>query len=213
MDSNLKIVIEKRVMETISNLEKRNIHGYYITNIDDLYRKINELVPDGASVAVGGSKTLFETGVIEYLRSREVDFLDRYAEGLTNDDIKALYRQSFSVDGYFASANAITEKGEIYNVDGRGNRVAAMIYGPDKVILIAGTNKIVKDIDEAIERNRRVAAPANVQRLNVDTPCYHTGVCMMCNSPQRICNAYTIIDRQMIPNRMHVIFMDGSYGY
>lgn len=213
MDKHLKTVIEKRVMKTITNLEKRNMHGYYITNIDDLYRKINELIPDGSTVSVGGSMTLFETGVIGYLRSRKVEFYDRYAEGLTPEDIKEIYRQSFGVDGYFASANAITEEGEIYNVDGRGNRVAAMIYGPDKVVLVVGTNKIVKDLDEAIERNRRIAAPANVQRLSMETPCYHTGVCTRCNSPQKICNAYTVIDRQMTSDRMHVIFMDGTYGY
>jgi len=213
MDNNLKQVIEKRVMRTIKNLEKRSMNGYFIKNIDELYRTINSIIPDESVVSVGGSMTLFESGVIEYLRARNVKFLDRYAENLTKENIEQIYRESFFADGYFASTNAITEEGEIYNVDGRGNRVAAMIYGPKKVILIVGTNKIVKDIDEAIERNRRVSAPANVVRLNMDTPCHETGYCTQCNSPSRICNIYTIIDRQFDKDRIHVIFMDGSYGY
>ncbi len=157
--------------------------------------------------------TLFESGVIEYLRARNVKFLDRYAENLSKEDIEQIYRESFFADGYFASTNAITEEGEIYNVDGRGNRVAAMIYGPNKVILIVGTNKIVKNIDEAVERNRRISAPANVARLNMDTPCHETGYCTNCNSPSKICNIYTVIDKQFDKDRIHVIFMDGSYGY
>jgi len=213
MDNNLKQVIEKRVMRTIKNLEKRSMNGYFIKNIDELYRTINNIIPDESVVSVGGSMTLFESGVIEYLRARNVKFLDRYAENLTKENIEQIYRESFFADGYFASTNAITEEGEIYNVDGRGNRVAAMIYGPKKVILIVGTNKIVKDIDEAIERNRRVSAPANVVRLNMDTPCHETGYCTQCNSPSRICNIYTVIDRQFDKDRIHVIFMDGSYGY
>lgn len=213
MDKNVQLVIEKRVHKTIENLKKRQMNGYYIKNINDLYKTINDIIPDDSVVSVGGSMTLFETGVIEYLRSRNVTFLDRYQEGLTADDIKSIYRQAFSADGYFTSTNAITEDGELYNVDGRGNRVAAMIYGPDKIIVIAGTNKIVKDIDEAIERNRTLAAPANVQRLNRNTPCHTTGYCTDCNSPDRICNAYTIIDKQFDPDRIHVLFMDGHYGY
>ncbi len=213
MDNNLKVVLKKRVEKTIKSLENRNMNGYYIENIEDLYAKINDLIPDGSTVSVGGSMTLFETGTIEYLRSRNINFLDRYAEGLSKDDITEIYRQSFSAYGYFASTNAITEEGEIYNVDGRGNRVAAMIYGPDKVILVVGTNKIVKNIDEAVERNRRISAPANVQRLDMETPCHETGYCTQCNSPQRICNIYTVIDKQFDKDRMHVMFIDGPYGY
>jgi len=213
MDNNLKVVLEKRVNKTIKNLEKRSMNGYYIKNIEELYKVINDILPDGSTVSVGGSMTLFETDVIEYLRARKINFLDRYADNLTKEDIEKLYKETFFADGYLASTNAITEDGEIYNVDGRGNRVAAMIYGPNKVILVVGTNKIVKNLDEAKERNRRIAAPANVQRLNMDTPCHTTGHCTDCNSPSRICNIYTVIDKQFDKDRIHVIFMDGNYGY
>ncbi|MCH4888880.1 lactate utilization protein [Acidaminobacter sp. JC074] len=213
MDNNVKIVVKKRVDKTIKNLEKRNMSGYYANDLKELKEIIDRLIPDNSSVTVGGSMTLFETGIIDHLRERDLTFYDRYEEGLTPEDIKEIYFKAFGVDGYFASTNAITEEGEIYNVDGRGNRVAAMIYGPEKVILVVGTNKIVKDLDEAFERNRRLAAPANVQRLSRKTPCHTTGYCTRCNSPEKICHAHTIIDGQMIKDRMHVIFVDGYYGY
>lgn len=213
MDQNLHSVMLKKVDRTIANLEKNNMHGYYVSSIDALHEKIKSLVPENSIVSVGGSMTLFETGVIDLLRNEPYQFLDRYANGLSPDDIKNLYRQSFSADVYFSSTNAITENGELYNVDGSGNRVAAMIYGPDKVIVIAGLNKIVKDLDEAIHRNREIAAPANVKRLNMKTPCHTTGSCSDCKSADRICVAYTTIGFQRMKDRLHVIFVDGIYGY
>lgn len=157
--------------------------------------------------------TLFETGVIDLLRSEKYNFSDRYAQGLSKDDIKDIYRKSFSADAYFTSSNAITENGELYNVDGTGNRVAAMIYGPDKVIVVVGINKIVKDVDEAIERNKRMAAPANATRLNRKTPCANLGYCTDCNSPDRICNDYVLIRRQGIKGRINVIIVNKEFGY
>ena len=124
-----------------------------------------------------------------------------------------MYKKTFMADAYFTSTNAITENGELYNVDGNGNRVAAMLYGPDKVIVICGVNKIVKDLNEAIERNKRVAAPINAKRLNKDTPCAKVGYCMDCKSKDRICNEYTVIKRQRNKDRIHVIFMNENLGY
>lgn len=213
MDQNIQSVIEKRVQLVIENLKKNNMNGYYVKSNDELMEQLNKLVKDDEIVSVGGSMTLFETGVIEYLRNRQVTFLDRYAPGLTGEDITKIYQDTFSCDSYFASTNAITEKGELYNVDGNGNRVAAMIWGPKKVVLIVGTNKIVHDIDDAIKRNRRVAAPANVARLDRKTPCLTTGYCTDCNSPEKICRAYSVITGQGNPDRMHIIFVDGNYGY
>ncbi|QIB27966.1 lactate utilization protein [Caloranaerobacter azorensis] len=213
MDKNVSFVIEKRVERTIQNLEKNNMHGYFVQNEKKAIEKIKELIKEGDTVAVGGSLTLFEIGVIDFLRNGKYNFLDRYREGLTSEDIKELYRKSFSADVYFTSSNAITEEGELYNVDGRGNRVAAMIYGPDKVIVVIGVNKIVKSIDEAIERNRQLAAPANTKRLNKKTPCAEVGYCMNCTSPDRICNQYVLIKRQMQKGRIYVIIVNKNLGY
>lgn len=213
MDKNMKWLKESRVNSTINSLKKNGMNGYLVNSHEELIEKINELTNDGDTVSCGGSMSLFETGVIDYLRSGKYNFLDRYEDGLSKDDLKKLYRNTFSADIYFTSTNAITEKGELYNVDGNGNRVAAMLYGPDKVIIIAGINKIVENIEEAIKRNERVSAPANCKRLNRATPCVKVGHCMDCSSEERICNEYTIIRRQGNKDRIHVIFLNEELGY
>ena len=212
MDNNLKWVNEIKINRTLEALRKNNMEGYLINTENELIHKIQELVNEGSKVSLGGSMTLFETKIMEHLRSGRYELLDRYKEGLTADEIKEIYRKSFFCDAYFTSTNAITEEGELYNVDGNGNRVAAMLYGPDKVIVIAGVNKIVKDINEAIYRVENLAAPANAKRLNRKTPCTVTGKCMNCNSPERICREYTVI-RKPVSNRIFVLLLNEEYGY
>ncbi len=213
MDNNVKFVMEKRVLRTIDSLEKNNMKGYFVQNEEEVIKKIDEIINEGDTVSVGGSMTLFETGVIEFLRNGKYNFLDRYKEGLTPDDIKTIYRKSFAADAYFTSSNALTEEGELYNVDGRGNRVAAMIYGPEKVIVVVGVNKIVRDLDEAIMRNREIAAPANAKRLSRKTPCSEVGYCMDCSSKDRICSDYVVIKKQLDLDRIHVIIVNKELGY
>ncbi len=204
---------EMKINRTIEALKKNNINGYYAKNRDEVIKLIEDIVAEGSKVAVGGSETLSELGVLEYLRSGRYDFLDRYKAGLTPEEVTNIFKQSFLADAYLSGCNAITENGELYNVDGNGNRVAAMLYGPDKVIVICGVNKIVKDVDEAIKRNRAISAPMNAKRLKRKTPCAKVGYCMDCNSPERICNEYTLIKKQRLPERMHVIFLNENLGY
>jgi len=213
MDSNIKCVSDLRVKRTMENLEKNNIEAFYVEDETMVVDKVKELITEGDTVSVGGSTTLFETGVIDYLRCGKYNFLDRYEDGLTPADIKQVFRKSFSADAYFTSSNALTEDGELYNVDGNGNRVAAMIYGPDKVIVIVGLNKIVVDVDAAVERNRNFSAPANAMRLNRDTPCTKVGYCMDCKSKDRICNNYVLIARQGMKGRIKVIIVGKDLGY
>ncbi len=213
MDNNLKWLKEKRINRTIEALQKNRMNGYLVNSREELINKIMELTKEGDTVSCGGSMSLFETGVIEHLRSGRYNFLDRYTEGLSQDEIDEIYRSAFSADVYFAGTNAVTENGELYNVDGRGNRIAAMLYGPHKVILIVGENKIVKNLEEAIIRNERVCAPVNCKRLDKATPCVKAGYCMNCSSPERICNEYIVIKKQMDKDRIHVIFMNESLGY
>lgn len=213
MNENIKWVNEKKIEKTINNLKKNNINGYYVKDNDELINLIKDIAKEGEVVSVGGSMSLFESKVIELLRSGRYEFLDRYKENLTQEDIKEIYRKSFFADTYFASANAITEDGKIFNVDGNGNRVAAILYGPDKVVLIVGVNKIVKNIEQAVARNRAISGPANAKRLNLSTPCVKTGQCMECKSEERICCEYTVIKRQRNPKRMHVIFINDTLGF
>lgn len=213
MDSNVLAVREKKVVKVIQNLEKNNMNGYYVKSKDGVIEKIQELISEGQVVGCGGSMTLFECGVIDHLRSGRYEFLDRYKEGLSREDMKKVFRQSFLADAYVSSTNALTEDGELYNVDGNGNRVAAMLYGPDKVIVVCGYNKIVKNVDEAIERTKSIAAPANAIRLNRNTPCAKVGHCMDCKSEDRICCEYTLIKRQVMKGRIHVIIIGEDTGY
>lgn len=209
----MKWVNQKKILRTIEALEKNNMNGYLVNSKEEVIEKINELTSENSVVGCGGSMTLFELGIIDHLRTSRFMFLDRYREGISREEVTEIYRASFTADVYVTSCNAITEEGELYNVDGNGNRVAAMLYGPSKVIVVCGVNKIVSDVEEAIQRNRSVSAPANAKRLNRKTPCAKTGYCMDCNSPERICNEYTLIRRQGIADRIHVIFINEEFGY
>lgn len=213
MDNNALWVVDQRVKRTIENLEKNNMEAYYVENKEALIEKIKEIINHGDMVAVGGSMTLFETGVIDLLRQGNYNFIDRYKEGLTLQETKEVFRKSFYADAYFTSSNALTENGELYNVDGNGNRVAAMLYGPDMVIVIVGINKIVKNLDAAITRNEEISAPANCRRLNRETPCIKLGHCVDCKSSDRICNDFVVIKRQSKKGRIKVIIVNEELGY
>ena len=143
MDKNRLGILEKQIDRTVEALRKNNFDAHFVKNKDGLLSKISEMVPDGASCSVGGSVTLYETGVIDYIKGRDLTYYDRYAE---NADVGKVFHEALSADFYFTSSNAVTETGELYNMDGNGNRVAAIVYGPKKVIVVAGANKIVKDI-------------------------------------------------------------------
>ncbi|EKO1911287.1 lactate utilization protein [Clostridium botulinum] len=213
MDKNVAWYIEKQAERTIKNLNSRNMEGYYINNIDQLFKKLKELIPEGSIVGVGDSMTLFEAGVIDFLRSGNFNFLDKYQDKLTSDEKREIYINNFSTDTFICSTNAITESGELYNIDGNGSRVAPMIYGPKQVILIVGINKIVKNIEEAESRVRSYAAPIDAKRLNKDTPCTKLGYCVDCKSPNRICNDFVVIRGQFIKGRIKVLILGENLGY
>lgn len=213
MDQFSHTVWALKIERTVKALEKNGMKATYFKDKSDLYAYLNQAIRSIETVSVGGSMTLFELGLIDWLRTQPVTFLDRYQEGLTPEAIKDLYRQSFSVQCYLTSTNAVTEEGALFNVDGRGNRVAAMVYGPDQVWVICGTNKIVKNDFEAIERNRRQAAPANAMRLSRKTPCATTGLCSDCQSEERICSHYVFMKKQMVKDRIHVLLVEGEWGY
>ena len=168
---------------------------------------------EGDIVGVGDSMTLFEAGVIDFLRNGNFNFLDKYEENLTTDETRAIYIKNFSADTFICSTNAITEIGELYNIDGNGSRVAPMIYGPKQVILIIGINKIVKNIEEAERRVRDYAAPIDAKRLNKDTPCTKLGYCVDCKGPNRICNDFVVIRGQFIKGRIKVLIVRDILGY
>lgn len=211
MDQHLSSVVDKMLERTAKALEKHLFTARVIRSREELFAALGELLPPGASCTVGGSMTLFEAGVIDYLKKGGFNYLDRYAEGA---DVGKIYREAFGCDVYLTSSNAVTETGELYNMDGRGNRVAAMIYGPEKVVVIAGYNKIVPDLDAARERNRKASAPANAARLDkTEIPCYHKGECQDCLSSGRFCNAEVVLHRPTMPGRITVLLVNEQLGY
>ncbi len=224
MDNNLKSIIDKRISKTIKNLEKNNMMACYVESKDDVVNKIAELMQDGETVSVGGSMTLFECGVIDHLRSGRYNFQDRYKEGLTRPETEEIFRKAFFADTYISSTNAVTENGELYNVDGNSNRVAAICYGPKSVIIIIGYNKIIDYLDAAVSRVKRTAAPANCVRLSCKTYCSEKGECMSiqsgeesmaagCNSQSRICCSYVVSGYQRVKDRIKVIIVGEEMGY
>ena len=211
-------VIEK----TMKNLEKNNISAYYAEDKSKVVPIIKSLVLEGSTVSNGGSETLIETGVMSLLESGDYVFYDR--RGLDGDAIRECYIKAFGCDAYFCSSNAVTENGELYNVDGNSNRVACIVYGPKQVIMVVGRNKIVPDIESAVMRVKAQAAPKNTTRLQKRTPCAATGACISigtekaeicsgCLSPERICCNYVISAYQRHKGRIKVIIVNEELGY
>jgi len=153
------------MQELIDNLKARNINGYFVSNKDEALNKALELIPKNSSVGFGGSVTLEQIGILDVLRKRkDIELLDR-TKLTTSKQLYELYTKMFSCDIFLSSSNAITKKGQIVNVDGRGNRVAMITFGPQKVIIIIGKNKITNNLDAAFDRMKKVACPLNVRRL------------------------------------------------
>ena len=214
MQEQLRLRLER----TVKALRANRMDACWVAAKEDALEKVRCLLKEGETVACGGSMTLDEGGIMELLRSGAYNFLDRAA--VPAEEIPALFRRSFSADSYLMSSNAITESGELYNVDGNGNRVAALIYGPESVIVVAGANKIVQDIPAAVQRVKQIAAPANSTRLHTGTPCTECGFCAGikgdfaagCKTEGRICCQYVVSGYQRHPNRIKVILGAETLG-
>lgn len=208
----------------INALTENNMSVYTAKDSNDALAILKSLLPDGASVSVGGSVTLTQCGVLDMLKNGNYNYLDRYDPSLDAEGVRKVMLRALTADAYIASANAITENGEIFNVDGNANRVAPILFGPSSVILLVGKNKIVKNIEEAHLRVKTIAAPKNAKRLGLDTYCAKAGHCIAtekencgisdgCNSDKRICADYVICARQRTKNRIKVILINEELGY
>lgn len=197
----------------IKHLQKRRMKGYYCSCAQEAVKTAMALTAANTTVSFGGSMTLAETGMLDALKSRtDIRLLDR-SLAKTPEEIKQVYRDSFSADTYFLSTNAITLDGQLVNVDGNGNRVAALIYGPDQVIVVAGMNKVVSTAEDAIRRVRNIASPPNCIRLNKQTPCAVTGICAECLGDDCICSQTVITRRSGIKDRIKVLLVGEELGY
>lgn len=204
---------EKLAETVIRNLEKRQMAAFYCPSTAEARDMALSFVKEGNSVSFGGSMTLEETGILEALRNRgDIRLIDR-ANARNAQEMKQVYRDALSADCYFMSTNALTEGGELVNIDGNGNRLAALIYGPDQVIIVTGLNKVVPTVEDAVRRVRHTATPLNCIRLNRNTPCASTGTCADCLAPDCICNQVVITRRSGNPDRIKVILVGEALGY
>lgn len=214
----------QKINRTIENLKRNKMDAYYCETSEDAKSLVKKLINKGDVISCGGSETLFQTGIYDLITSDEYNFLDRSAKGLTPEQVKEIYRKTFSADVFCTSANAVTENGELYNVDGNSNRVAAMLYGPDSVIVVCGYNKLVSNLDEAVRRVKTIAAPKNTVRLGIDTYCGQQGECVSlqkdgaemcdgCHGDRRICCNYVVFAQQRHIGRIKVIIVGEELGY
>ncbi len=198
-------------------LEKNNFEVHIAVDQDAASNLVLEtLLPRIApqTVSWGGSKTFVETGLYERLKSSAgMTVLDTYDPALNNDEKLERRRQSLLVDLFITGTNAITESGHLINLDMIGNRIAALTFGPRSVIVLAGRNKVVADLEAAWERIKAYAAPVNSMRLDMKTPCAATGVCHDCKSPQRICNTWTITEKCFPKGRVRVVLINEDLGF
>ena len=213
MDKNLQSIIKIKQDEMIKAFERHNMQLTFVDNLEQLHNYLERYLCNQKTVTLGGSMTLFETGVIDHIHQSDVVLYDRYQEGLTRDQMQEIFRKAFTSDLFITSTNALTTDGCLYNIDGNGNRVAAMIYGPKEVIVIAGKNKVFENEAEAINHIRKVSAPANAVRLNKKTPCTKKGECMDCLSPDRICSSYVKLGYQGNVGRIKIVIVDQDLGY
>ena len=207
---------ELLIKTVIKNLEKRNFSAYYCESGKDAVIKVSELINKEDIIAWGGSVTLDELKIKEYLENNGYKTINRDKAKNKEEKVKMIY-EGLNSDVYLMSANAITEEGVLVNIDGTGNRVAALCFGPKRVIVIAGVNKIAKTLDDAVSRARNTAAPINAKRVSgfmeVETPCIKTGSCMNCKSETSICTQVLTTRLSNPKGRIHVILVNENLGY
>lgn len=225
MEPNLNKVINSIIAKTIENLEKNGIKGVFVPSGKEAKALLATLLVPGESIGVGGSVTLDQIGAFDVIRDPKYNFIDRYEKGLSPEASYQRRKDCAMAEAFVCSSNAITETGLLYNVDGTGNRISAIAFGPKKVIVIAGYNKIVPTIEDAIVRVKKISAPANAVRLDKDSYCEKHGCCVCdhidrCNMmfppsgacQNTLCTSALITGRQP-EGRMTVIIVGEELGY
>ncbi len=199
------------------NLEKNNFDVFLADTAEDAKNiALNDILPNLAfkSVSWGGSMSFVGTGLFHALKDREdLEVLNTFNRKLTYEEMMDLRRQSLMVDLFITGTNAVTEAGHLVNLDMIGNRVAAIMWGPKHVLLIIGRNKICSDLEDAMYRIKNFAAPVNTMNLDKKTPCKKTGICHDCNSPDRICNYWTITEKSFVKKRIKILLVNEDLGF
>jgi len=208
--------MDKRIENLIKSWQKRNILGLYCDNKEQTADKILEIIPESGSVGISGSVTLDQLGIVKRLESRGNKVFNQYKTGINREESLELRRQGTQADYYLASANAVSEKGELVFFSGYGNRIAGVSYAKN-VIIVSGINKITASLEEAIKRAREYATPLNCKRLNYNTPCFKDAICRkeICLFPEykRMCCQILIIEAEVTPDRLRVILVGENLGF
>lgn len=204
--------MEKRIEKTLEMLNKHGFTAEFVKDADAARKIILERIPGDAKVGIPGSKTIRQLGLDNALRERGQIIFDHWQPGLSEEQVKKIRKAQLTSDVLLSSANAVTETGELYNMDGVGNRVAAMIFGPELVIIAAGSNKVVANLDAAKERMQRIAAPRRASELNLKLSCALTGECDDCNSKGRICRAELTLHRPPGLTRYEIYIVGQELG-
>ena len=198
--------------QVVKALKSRHFEACYCATKAEALQKALSYIPEGSTVGWGGSVSVEEIGLKDAVRGPQYHAIDR--DAVTDPAEKTrLMKQCLSADVFLMGTNALSQDGELVNIDGTGNRVAALIYGPKQVIILAGMNKVCKDLEEAMTRVRNIASPPNCIRLSKKTPCAVTGVCGNCLSEDCICNQIVTTRNSRDPERIKVILIEGSWGY
>ncbi|MEG0014642.1 MAG: lactate utilization protein [Cellulosilyticaceae bacterium] len=209
-----KFFYDKKAKKVVEVLKKRKYDAMYVETMEDAKQIILDTIPEGASVAMGGSTTLAEIDMINTIRNGNYKFFDRFAAPSFEEEVE-LYRQGLLADYFLTGTNAVTEDGRLLNMDSSGNRAASMLFGPKHVIVVVGVNKIVKNIDEGLKRLEQIA-PMNCKRLknHNDAPCVETGECTDCLVESRMCNFISIVQQGgKFPGRYKIIIVGQEVGF
>ncbi|MBR5472361.1 MAG: lactate utilization protein [Clostridia bacterium] len=215
----------EQISKLFKNLEKNKMHPIFAETKEDAKQIVKDMLFDGCVITSGGSMSLVECGIKELLEDKRYNFMDRSRPGITPEEQQECFKASIGADFFFCSTNAVTEKGELLNVDGFANRISSIAFGPKKVVMIVGVNKIVPDLKAAFLRVKKVAAPKNCVRLNIDNPCAKLGHCVSllnnpnpdfadgCQKDTRICCDYLVSALQRQKDRITVILVNEELGY
>ncbi|MEG0090725.1 MAG: lactate utilization protein [Oscillospiraceae bacterium] len=203
--------MDARIEKTIAALKENRFGAYYAQNSVEALEIVKGLLKDGEKLSRGGSLTIQQTGILDYMKCGKYDFKDSYT-AKTPEEKEEQLRDRFFCDTFFCSANAVITDGRLYNEDGICTRVAPLLCGPKQVIVVVGKNKLVDSVHEAKKRVMTVAAPLNTQRLNCDTPCRQDGVCHNCKSDSRICCSTVITNFNRVKERIKVIIVNEDLG-
>ena len=218
MEKELKSwLYETRVSRTLKNLKKNYFEALYFDKPEQAFNHIMKMIPKGTCIGLGDSYTMHEIGIIEKLESGSYNLLNPWRKGITRPESLDLRRKALTSDIFLTGTNAITMDGKLVSTDGLGNRVAGIIFGPQKVIIAAGVNKIVTNVEEAIARIKNIAAPLNARKHDYApprrSPCADTGFCSDCKPPQRICCSTLIMETCREKGRITVIIIGEELGY